>query len=315
MSRATVPGRRPVAPGSRRESERGQLLAVFAIAMVALIAMVGLIIDGGDTFLQRRDQQNVADAAAMAAGYASVNGQDVTAAARTVATANGYQDGQDNTTVTVTVGADSIRVDVSRPHRNYFSGVVGLSSWNVSATAAVRAGIPNGTFGAMPVIFNRDAFNNPLNRDRNAPGPFNEPGTGTQDVPQGTGQFNWTVYCTASGNPCNGNTDLVADLIRSEGTNKTIWVGDDIGPLNAGSHTADFNALADKVGQAFPVAIVDNDGKLVGWAWFHVTGSVGGATKQISGWFEDQFNEPPFVVGPDHAAGEALGGRSVDLID
>ena len=315
MPRATLPGHLPVAPGPRRASEHGQMLTLFALALVAIIGMVGLIIDGSDTFLQRRDQQNVADAAAMAAGYASVNGQSATTTAQTIAAANGYVDGQDNTTVSVSFPSGTIRVDVTRPHRNYFSGLLGFSSWNVSATAAVRAGIPNGVFGAMPIIFNRDAFDDPENRNKDTPKAFDEPGTSTQDVPQGVGQFNWTVFCTASGNPCNGNTELVAELIQNEGVNKTIWVGDDIGPLNAGSHTADFNALADKVGQPFPVAIVDNAGELVGWAWFHVTGSVGGATKQVSGWFEDQFMEPPFVVGSDHEAGEAFGGRSVDLID
>ena len=83
MPRPTLPGRRPMAPSDRRVSERGQMLVIFALAMVALIGMVGLIIDGGDTALQRRDQQNVADAAAMAAGYAYVNGLDETAAAQT----------------------------------------------------------------------------------------------------------------------------------------------------------------------------------------------------------------------------------------
>ena len=53
------------------------MLVIFALALTGLVGMVGLIIDGGDTALQRRDMQNVADAAAMAAGYALVNGMDV----------------------------------------------------------------------------------------------------------------------------------------------------------------------------------------------------------------------------------------------
>ncbi len=315
----------PAAPGSQHRSERGQMLVIFALALIALIGMVGLIIDGGDTFLQRRDQQNVADAAAMAAGYAYVNpptaespsAESPSAAAQRVAAANGYLNGQDNTTVTVTINSDSIVVDVTRPHRNYFSGLMGFSSWDVSTTAAVRAGIPNGAYGAMPIIFNEDAFHDPTNRDKNAPKSFDEPGTGSEDVPQGNEQFNWTVFCVANGNPCNANTNLVNDLIDTEGTTRTIWLDDDdIGPLNAGSHTALFDSLADKVNRPFPVAIVDDEGVLVGWAWFHLTGSVGGSTKQISGWFDDQWNEPPFKIGPDHdPAGSAFGGHTVELID
>ena len=48
-------------------SDPGQILVVFAIAMVVLILVTGLVIDGGNAFLHRRDSQNSADIAAMAA--------------------------------------------------------------------------------------------------------------------------------------------------------------------------------------------------------------------------------------------------------
>jgi hypothetical protein len=221
-------------PTTDRTRERGQLLVIFAIALVAVVGTVGLVIDGGSTFVQRRAEQNVADAAAMAAGYAYLLGTDITVAAHTVAAANGYTDGVDNTTVTVTQSADDITVTVTRPHQNYFAGVLGFASWDVTTTATVRAGIPNGAYGAMPLLFNIDAFNDPGNRKPNT-GAFDEPGTGTEDVPQGTSQFNWTVFCTASGNPCNGNSSDVSDIIAGEGTDTTIYLNDDIGPLNAGA--------------------------------------------------------------------------------
>jgi Flp pilus assembly protein TadG len=316
MTRPTLRGRLPIPPGIRRGSERGQMLVIFALALVALIGMTGLIIDGGDTMLQRRDQQNVADAAAMAAGYASVNGLSPTTAGQTVAAANGYVDGQDGTTVTVTVGLSSITVDVSRPHRNYFSGLMGFASWGVAATAAVQAGTPNGTYGAMPIIFNEKAFADPLNKIPGAPATFDEPGVGSEDVPQTDDAFNWTVYCTADGNPCNANSSLVNDLIQSEGTTRVVTLfDDDIGPLNAGVHTTLFDSLADKVPGEFPVAIVNDAGVIVGWAWFHLSGSVGGATKQISGYFRDEFNAPPMVITPGGGAGSLYGAYVVKLID
>ncbi len=316
MSRPSLRGPRPTAPGDRRGSEHGQMLVIFALALVAITGMVGLIIDGGDTSLQRRDQQNVADAAAMAAGYAHVNGVDEAAAAQSVAAANGYVDGQDGTTVTVTSGADSITVDVSRPHRNYFSGILGFSSWNVSATASVEAGIPNAAYGTMPLIFNEDAFNNPMNRDPNSSASFDEPGTGTQDIPLGDNTFNWTVFCAASSGTCNANSDVVGDWIDEDGVSTTVTLNDTIAPLNAGAHTTLFDSLASAVGEAFPVAIVNDDGRLVGWAYFHLTGSVGGATKAISGWFDSAFDAPEFTI--IHGFGSAtgpFGGWSVELID
>lgn len=316
MPRPSLPDGRPAAPSHERGSERGQMLVIFAMALVAVIGMVGLIIDGGDTFLQRRDQQNVADAAAMAAGYAFVNGLSPTTTAQSIAAANGYVDGQDGTTVTVSMGPGTITVDVSRPHRNYFSGLLGFAAWGVSTTATVGAGVPNGAYGAMPLIFNEEAFDDPTNKNPNSPKSFDEPGTGTEDVPQTNETFNWTVFCTANGNPCNGNSDTVRDLINDRGTSTTIYLDNDIGPLNAGAHTTLFDALARKVGKAFPVGIVDDEGRLKGWAWFHVTGSVGGSTKQISGWFEDKKNLPPFVIKQGRGnAGGVYGAYSVKLID
>jgi hypothetical protein len=299
-----------------RAGERGQLLVVFALALVAMIGMLGLVIDGGDTFLQRRDQQNVADAAAMAAGYALVNGQSADSAAQTVAVANGYTHGTGGTTVNVTTGSDTVTVTVARPHTNYFSGVFGFASWDVSATATVRAGVPNGAYGAMPLIFNEDAFYDPDNKNSSAPGTFDEPGTGDEDVPQDEASFNWTIFCTASGNPCNANSNGVSDIIDGGGTDTTIYLDDDIGPLNAGVHTTLFDGLANHVGAAYPVSIVNDEGELIGWAYFHLTGSVGGSTKQIYGWFEDEVNEPPFVISPTGGDADGVfGAYSVKLID
>ena len=278
--------------------ERGQLLVVFALALVGIIGTVGLVIDGGSTFVQRRDEQNVADAAAMAAGYAYLEGTDFTVAAHNVAAANGYTDGASSTTVMVTESNDEITVTVTRPHQNYFAGVLGFASWPVSTTATVASGIPNGASGAMPLIFNKKAWDKSGNKDKDHPQAFDEPGTGNQDVPQTDQTFNWTVFCTANGNPCNGDSSTVSDMIQGDGSEATVYLNDLIGPLNAGSHTTLFDDLANHVGTPWPVAIVDDSGAMVGWAYFHITGSVGGSTKQIQGWFDNKVNEPPLRISP-----------------
>jgi len=280
----------------RHREERGQLLALFAICLVAVVGMVGLILDGGGTFVQRRDQQNVADAAAMAAGYAVVNGTDASDAARAVAAANGYTDGVAKTTVTFGSRNGAYIVTITRPHVNSFARVMGFTSWDVTTTASVVAGIPNGAFGAMPLIFNEDAFKKQTNRSSGSPAGFSEPGTGTQDVPQTADTFNWTVFCTANGNACNADSKVVDNIIQSNGKPTTIYLNDNIAPLNAGAHTTLFSDLADHVDNAYPVAIVNDDGNMIGWAWFHLSGSVGGNTKQILGWFDSGINPPPLTI-------------------
>lgn len=297
------------------QRERGQVLVIFAIALVAIVAMTGLVLDGGSTFVQRRDEQNVADGAAMAGAYDYTWNHSVSsavAAAQATAAANGYTDGQNGVSVAVSVNAGGsgevdILVNVTKPHANNFSGIVGLSSWNVSTTATAISGGPNGAVGAMPVLFNKKAFNS------NGNGPstqtsYNEPGTGTQDVPQDAATFNWTVYCTANGNACNGNSSTVDALINGNGTSTVVTLNDLIGPLNAGAHTTLFSDLAAYVGQDFPVSVVNDEGALVGWAMFHLTGSVGGSTKQISGYFVSPVNPSNLVVVQNGGNGTTLYG-------
>ena len=54
------------------ESPRGQVLIIVAAGMVALVAAVGLIIDGGHLWSRQRDTQNGTDAAAEAGAIALV---------------------------------------------------------------------------------------------------------------------------------------------------------------------------------------------------------------------------------------------------
>ena len=206
-----------------RPQERGQMLALFAICLVAIIAVTGLVIDGGLTMVQRRDEQNVADAAAMAGAYAFANTNSTTSAAAQAlsnAAANGYTDGVDNVNITVNVrdngGLATVTATITKPHRNFFSGIVGFGSWDVSTTASAEAGLPNAVIGAMPLLFNQKAF--PSGQGPTNEVAFDEPGTGTEDVPQDANpQFNWTVYCTANGtgNGTTGTATVAATAIRA----------------------------------------------------------------------------------------------------
>lgn len=58
---------------SKLSRERGQALIIIAFALIALVGMVGLAIDGGAKFSDRRHAQNAADTAALAAALAKVD--------------------------------------------------------------------------------------------------------------------------------------------------------------------------------------------------------------------------------------------------
>jgi Flp pilus assembly protein TadG len=55
--------------GSETGRSSGQVLVFFAAAILGLTAMLALVIDGGNFYLQRRGAQNAADAAALSVTY------------------------------------------------------------------------------------------------------------------------------------------------------------------------------------------------------------------------------------------------------
>ncbi len=86
------------APKGSDHRSAGQMILVFALSLIALLAIVSLVIDGGNAYSQQRITQNGADAAAEAGAVVlmkrleSVPGQDgdaVDAAVQAAATANG----------------------------------------------------------------------------------------------------------------------------------------------------------------------------------------------------------------------------------
>jgi Flp pilus assembly protein TadG len=298
---------------SHRSTERGQVIAIFALALVAIIAMTGLVLDGGSSTVQKRDEQNVADAAALAAAYNYVNTKSTgaaTAAAQTVASANGYTHGVNGAVVSISIttgNPSTFIVTVTKPHRNYFSGVVGLSSWDVTATATAIGGQPNVAYGVMPIMFNDDVLD-PVTGNGYGPSnvfSYGEPGSGTEDVPQGNLQFNWTVFCPDAGcSGTNADSNTVDGYINNEGNGQKVALSDGLAPLNAGAHTTLFSDMANWIGEEFPVPIVDDAGVMVGWAMFHLTGSVGGSTKELSGYFVSPIN--PANLGYDDGGGVPL---------
>jgi hypothetical protein len=311
-----------------RQGQRGQMLVMFVVAIFVVVGVVGLVLDGGSAFAQRRSEQNVADLSAMAGAYAYLNttgpvaGRSAAAeaAARMIATTNGYTDGVGGTRIAVRVAGNSfgadVSVDVTGAHRNNFAAVLGMPTWDVSVTATANSTTrPNGAIGAMPLLFNAAAFPGAVCDDTAGacvPEIYQLPGTGNQDVPQDATQFNWTVFCTANGSTdgsngdtsssgqsgCNANSAEVKALFASNGTSTTVYLSDDIGPWDAGTHADLFgnDGLAPHVGETFPVPIVESDGTMAGWAYFHLVAIEGSPDKVIRGYFVSPVNADKLVV-------------------
>jgi Flp pilus assembly protein TadG len=134
----------------------GQVLVLFALALVTMLAMAGLLVDGGRAWSDHRIAQNAADTAALAAARAiSVGDGTYAARGRDVAQVNGFATdlltcaGTTQTDMGVEVryppvtgphAGDSsyVAVVVTRRMPTTFSAVIGQGCWLISARAVAQ---------------------------------------------------------------------------------------------------------------------------------------------------------------------------------
>jgi hypothetical protein len=162
-------------PASRPD---GQIVVIFAVALVAIAMIVGLVVDGGMAFLQRRDGQNDADLAALAGtkviadawiddGPGTTSRKTVYGAIRDRMTQTGCTgDASSHCTWTAHLVGPArsdlgelksssggsvegsnppilgVRVDVTRRPRTFFLGLVGQNAWEVTASATAMTAQP-----------------------------------------------------------------------------------------------------------------------------------------------------------------------------
>src|SRR5262249_49614657 len=135
-----------------RNSQRGQVFALTAIAMVGLCGLAGFSIDVGTWYQKHRKQQSIADAAALAATTdLPISTSQATTDAKNYATKNGGSIGDGDITYSSTYTAnDTVTVKASAVAPAYFLRALGINQANVSATAKAVA-VPLGeAWGAAP---------------------------------------------------------------------------------------------------------------------------------------------------------------------
>lgn len=128
---------------------RGQALAIFALSLTAVLGAGALAFDGGLMILERRDQQNAADAAAMAgARYVTTNHSVARSVASDIAAANGFVNGTGTQVVSInvppatgqfTTWPNAIQVQISSNRPSILGAVLGFFNWPVSADATAAS--------------------------------------------------------------------------------------------------------------------------------------------------------------------------------
>jgi Putative Flp pilus-assembly TadE/G-like len=121
------------------KAERGQMLAILAVSIVALCAMGAFVMDVGAWMRTHRATQSVADASALAAAQKlPASTADATTLAQEYSTKNGGGVTQIQfSSNTFTNDTIFVRADRSAP--GFLSRVLGIASVNVNATAKARA--------------------------------------------------------------------------------------------------------------------------------------------------------------------------------
>lgn len=309
---------RPSNGGSTGASRRGQIVPLFALVLVTMLGVAGLVVDIGGTWGQERTQQKVADTAALAAATTVANGAlkpAVIQAALDSAAANGYPASEVTVNIPPTSGAYApggsesgplstndcstlaarpcwVEVVINRPHANSFAGLLGMPTFGVTADGVATAGIANSvTSGIAPIMFNYRAVQAPDSGSSQVycSGQQNHCPPATT-FPLNNQQFNWTTFCISNAN-CNVNAADAKTIIDGGNFQAQVDLGMFLGPHNSGNPNSVCMALKDQypTGGEMPVAISDDNGIMVGfWVWrFDPTQTDCTGTTDIAGSFVD----------------------------
>jgi Flp pilus assembly protein TadG len=145
-------------------SEKGQALIIITLAVMVLFGFAALAIDGSMAFSDKRHAQSAADTAALAGALAYTKGNDITTAAQTLATTNGYDNGvKSDITITATsvpsgacpgnAPGKDIKVDIVSYVNTTFTRVIGRSQITNAVTATSR-----GCAYTLGALFNGNAI-------------------------------------------------------------------------------------------------------------------------------------------------------------
>ena len=151
---------------TQHSSERGQVLVIIALAMFGLIGMTGLAIDGSRAYSDRRQAQNAADTAALAAALAYVRtpGGNWTDVGFSRAASNGYDNNGVSNIVEVVYPPDDrsdyagdpdyMQVVITSHLDTLFGRVVGIDQVTntVQAVVKVDPSVPTELYDGNAVV-------------------------------------------------------------------------------------------------------------------------------------------------------------------
>ncbi len=224
-------------PAIHSTHQRGQAIVLIAMLMVALIASLGLAVDGGGMFLLHRDIQNATDAAGLSAAYALCTEHNPVEAGERIAALNGFSNSSPGQSVQINhppvintehAGDDTkVEVIITAEKPSYFIQVVYAAPLVIQArTIGYCEGSTSG--GSVSNVPDQYAFRS-----------LAEPGQCTQSAAWNVAGTHWTIEGDVWMPTIQGNVEFSSNQPDPEIKNNPI---DILGNIYVGSSpSASFN--------------------------------------------------------------------------
>ncbi|HEX5504589.1 MAG TPA: pilus assembly protein TadG-related protein [Thermomicrobiales bacterium] len=252
-------------------AQPGQVLLIFALMNLVLLAGLGLVLDAGYDFAQRRTMQNAADAAALAGVHDILNGAtpativtDIVA----IAGKNGVSDparvhctfvsnaeaslGACGSVVSLPAGTSGVTVTVGETHQTFVLRAVGIGTSGTGATATAHVeSVPPSAFDAGDGPFIVCGYQTYLD-DGGELSILQTDASGKALVVDGQAQINpdavgktfnihgpQVATCSTQGNRFKGDNDQDANrgiTVSPTGTPINYLPGDRAGPMRNAVH-------------------------------------------------------------------------------
>jgi hypothetical protein len=180
-----------------RRGESGQTLVVFIGFAIVCLMFVGVVIDGGMYYFERRDMQGTADAAALAAVRELPGSR-----AEAEAAARDYVDSQNSAahgairSLVISDNDRRVEIRVGKSGSTSFGKLLGIDRPEISARAVARVQMLGTAPGMLPFAFMKDSYT----LGQNTEVKWDDPGNGNR----GAIAPNVMPSC----NPANGASDF-----------------------------------------------------------------------------------------------------------
>lgn len=143
---------------SGMSGEAGQILVTVALAILVLLLFVGLAVDVGNIYAERRAMQNAADAGALAGAREICLGNGEPAAIEIARQYAVDRNGADGDMTAISVNGNNVNVVAGEAANMFLIGLIGFPTVDVTAEAEAACGEADSACGLWPVAFDVDIW-------------------------------------------------------------------------------------------------------------------------------------------------------------